>query len=103
MLKIIPKPVYFEWDRGNIDKNYKKHNVTAHEAEQVFGDEEKIFFEDEKHSGKELRHGLFGRTLTGRILSVVFTVREEKVRVITVRDMSKKERRDYNSIRETPQ
>lgn len=89
------KPIAFEWDKGNIDKNFKKHGVTDKEAEEVFSNEPKFIFEDPKHSQKEERFGLFGDTNLGRKLSIAFTVRRDKVRIITARDMSKKERRAY--------
>lgn len=98
-MKILPEPLSFEWDKGNADKNFIKHKVTVKEAEQAFADETSIVFEDEKHSQKELRYALFGVTEQGRKLSIVFTLRKDKVRVITVRNMSKKERRSYEKIK----
>lgn len=98
MIKILPNPVAFEWNKGNIDKNLKKHNMSDKEAEQVFNNESKFIFEDEKHSGKEMRYGLFGRS-GKRKISIVFTVRHDKVRIITARDMSKRERRSYEKIK----
>ena len=99
MIKILSEPIEFEWDKGNIDKNLKKHNVADKEAEEVFKNEPKFIFEDEKHSGTELRHALFGQSNKGRKVSVVFTMRNNKIRIITTRDMSKKERRDYKEIK----
>lgn len=98
-MKILPEPIFFEWDKGNADKNFIKHEVTLKEAEQAFIDEKSIIFEDEKHSQKEIRYALFGVTEKGRKLSIVFTLRKDKVRVITARDMSKKERRSYEKIK----
>lgn len=49
-MKILPKPLKFEWDKGNIDKNLVKHNVTDREAEEIFDNEPKFIFEDERHS-----------------------------------------------------
>ena len=92
---ILPKPVAFEWDKGNIDKNLIKHNITNKESEEVFDNEPKFIFEDPKHSQKEERYGLFGYTNLGRKLSIAFTIRGNKVRIITARDMSKRERRAY--------
>lgn len=98
-MKILPEPVIFEWDKWNIDKNFIKHKETIKETEQLFADETSIIFEDEKHSRIEIRYALFGVTEQGRKLSVVFTLRKDKIRVITVRDMSKKERRSYEKIK----
>lgn len=91
----MPEPLSFEWDKGNKDKNFRKHNVSIKDAEDVFNNEPKFFFIDKKHSSREKRIGLFGRTDNDRKLSIVFTVRGDKVRIITARDMSKKERSAY--------
>lgn len=100
-MRILPEPVSFEWDKGNIDKNLKKHGVTFKEAEEVFKDELKFIFEDEKHStDREKRYGLFGRTNKSKLLSIVFTIRKDKVRIITARNISKKERRAYFELSE---
>lgn len=94
-MKILPEPVAFEWDRGNKDKNLVKHKTEIKEIEQVFKDEESITAEDKKHSQIESRYVIFGKTQAGRRLVIGFTIRNYKVRVITARDMSRKERRDY--------
>lgn len=94
-MKILPEPVVFEWDKGNIDKNRIKHNVEVKEAEEAFENDPKFLFSDDKHSLEEKRYGIYGRTNNGRKLSIVFIVRNGKVRVITARDMSKVERRTY--------
>lgn len=91
----LPKPVIFEWDKGNSDKNWVKHKVSNKEAEEVFQNEPKFIFKDETHSQIEERYGLFGITNQGRKLSIVFTIRGNQVRVITARDISKRERRIY--------
>ncbi len=99
-MRILPQPLSFDWDKGNIDKNLKKHKLSNKEIEQVFiNDKEKFTFEDQKHSVTEKRHGIFGKTDNGKLLSVVFTLRKDKVRVITARSMSKKERRSYEKIK----
>lgn len=94
-MKILPEPVAFEWDKGNIDKNFVKHNVTDKETEEIFENEPKFIVEDEKHSLKEARYMIWGVTDKSRKLSVFFTLRSKKVRVISARDMHKKERREY--------
>jgi uncharacterized protein len=99
-MRILPDPLCFEWDEGNIEKSHLKHKVTFKEAEEVFINKPRFLFEDRKHSTKEIRYGMFGTTNLGRKLSVVFTVRIEKVRIITARDMSKKERGAYEKIKE---
>ncbi|MBI2641643.1 BrnT family toxin [Candidatus Roizmanbacteria bacterium] len=92
---ILKEPVEFEWNKGNIGKNLKKHSVTDKEAEEVFECARKFIFKDEKHSLGERRYMIWGITRRGRKLTVFFTLREEKVRIISARDMSRKERREY--------
>ncbi len=85
----------FRWDDGNRGKNWDKHKVTDSEAEQVFFNQPMVVFADELHSEEELRHFALGRTNTGRRLVVVYTIRGERVRVISARDMTPAERREY--------
>lgn len=80
----------FQWDKGNKDKNLK-HEVTSEEAEEVFQAEKKFIFKDELHSKKEERLRILGKTKVGRLLFIVFTLRRGKVRVISARDVNKKE------------
>lgn len=89
----LPKPIGFEWDRGNKEKNWLEHKVKFTECEQVFFDEEVEFFRDPGHSEIEERFLAYGETGEGRKLTVVFTVRKQKIRVISARDQSKKERK----------
>lgn len=98
-MKIIPEPITFEWDKGNREKNEKKHDVFAKEIEQAFDNDPKIIFSDELHSLKEKRYGMYGITSEHKQLSIVFTIRKEKIRVITARVMSKKERRAYEKVK----
>lgn len=98
-MKVLPEPVVFEWNKGNIEKIFNKHGLDIKEIEEIFKNKPIYFFEDEKHSQTELRHGVFGQTNSGRVLSVVFTIREDKIRVITARSISKKERRAYEKIK----
>ena len=81
----------FEWDVGNLEKNTHKHNVTNKECEEAFFDEQKKIAKDSLHSGKELRYILLGKTKVYRRLFIVFTVRKLFVRVISARDLNKKE------------
>ncbi len=97
-MKILPEPLAFEWDKGNIEKNLIKHKVTSRETEEVFTNEEKFIIEDEKHSLSEKRYLVWGVTNKGRRLSVIFTLRNNKVRIISARGMNKKERREYEKI-----
>lgn len=84
----------FEWDKGNIDKN-KKHNVENQECEQAFFDENKVVYKDVLHSDTEERFVLIGKTESKRYLYIIFTYRRRKVRVISARDINKKEVKLY--------
>lgn len=100
---ILPDPLEFEWDKGNIDKNLKKHKVTNKEAEQIFINRPVFILKDEKHSNSEKRHMIWGKTDDQRQLTVFFTTRNNKIRVISARNMNKKERREYEKkIKDNP-
>lgn len=86
------------WDEGSIAKNFDKHHVTAQEAEEFFANEPFVTAEDVKHSSIEQRFYGLGRTKTNRKLFVAFTVRDRKVRVISICDMKKKERLTYERL-----
>jgi len=85
----------FEWDEGNINKNWKKHLVTNEEAEEVFINIPRVMLLDEKHSKFEKRYKVLGLTDKKRRLSITFTIRNYKFRIISARDMNKKERSKY--------
>lgn len=87
----------FEWDRWNFDKNWSKHKVSHLECEQVFFNRPLLLFDDTKHSREEVRMYVLGKTNTGRLLFVVFTVRNNLIRVISARNMNKKEQVIYES------
>lgn len=91
----LANPISFEWDKGNIDKNLLKHKVTNKESEEVFLNEPRFTIEDEKHSLIEKRFLLWGKTNKGRKLAVIYTIRDNKVRIISARDMNKKEKEAY--------
>src|SRR3990170_4900019 len=88
------KVIGFEWDKGNIEKSLKQHNVTDKEAEEVFFDQNKQEYPDPTHSEKEIRKIVVGKTKKGRILFVAYTVRKKKVRIISARDLNKKREAD---------
>jgi len=83
----------FDWDSGNERKNSDKHNVSQAEAEQVFFNAPLLLLEDSKHSQNEPRFHALGKTNGGRLLHISFTLRfdDSKIRVISARDMHKKE------------
>ena len=94
-MKIIPEPLSFEWDLGNIDKNSAKHGVSCQEAEEVFINQPLIVVMDNKHSGAEKRFHVLGRSNNSRLLFSSVTIRKQKVRIISIRDMNKKEKKIY--------
>ncbi len=98
-MRILPTPIAFLWDSGNLEKNLKKHNVTLQEAEEMFTNEPFTATEDSKHSTiKEKRFQALGRTKANRKLFATFTVRNKTIRIISVRDTSKKEEAVYEKL-----
>ena len=87
--------VGFEWDDGNQDKNWRKHRVTDAECEQIFFNQPLIALEDVEYSRSEPRFYALGQTAARRLIFVVFTVRDELFRVISARDMTRRETRRY--------
>jgi hypothetical protein len=85
----------FEWDEGNLTKNWQKHQVSALECEQVFFNRPLVALPDERHSESEPRFYALGQTDSGRRLFIVFTARSDLIGVISARDMSRKERKIY--------
>lgn len=90
--------ITFDWDQWNIQKNERKHGVSRLEAESAFYDPQLQLFQDVQHSTiREPRYVLYGRSLEARVLMVGFTHRGRKIRVITARPASRKERRIYEA------
>jgi uncharacterized DUF497 family protein len=88
----------FDWDQNNIEKIWAKHKVSPFECEQVFFNEPLLAQDDVKHSQKEARYYILGQTDKKRMLFFVFTIRGNLIRVISARDLSKKERQVYRSL-----
>lgn len=88
----------FDWDEGNQRKSAAKHDVSQSEAEQIFFNEPLLVVPDPGHSASEPRFHALGRTEQGRSLHVTFTLRGggSLIRVISARDMSRKERAIYD-------
>jgi hypothetical protein len=86
----------FDWDKGNRHKSWRKHSVQPKEAEEIFFNEPLIIFDDVKHSESEKRYLAHGVSKKSRKLTVVFTLRDEKVRIISARPMNKKDRDYYD-------
>lgn len=84
----------FEWDKGNSVKN--KHKVEKDECESIFFNLPLIIFNDDEHSiQKEKRYGALGITNEQRKLAIYFTVRNNKIRIISARNQGKKEKEFY--------
>ncbi len=94
----IEDAIGFEWDEGNVLKNELKHDLSWQKIEEVFFNEPLIVLKDEKHSNtRECRCAGLGRIDDGSLVSVIFTKRKNKIRVISARPMSKKERGFYEN------
>jgi len=91
----VMREVQFDWDQWNIQKNEIKHGISMLEAESTFFDNKHIIFEDIKHSTNEKRYILFGMSTYNNILMIAFTIRNSKIRIISARKTSKKERSIY--------
>ena len=89
------EPIGFIWNKGNKSKNWIKHKVTDKECEEVFFDKNKKIYKDKLHSHREERFILLGKTKKKRLLYTVFTMRNKKIRVISARDINRKEVRLY--------
>jgi uncharacterized DUF497 family protein len=93
---ILEKVAGFDWDAGNARKN-DRHGVAMAEAEQVFFNVPVLMLPDSAHSQSEPRYHALGRTIDGRRLHISFTLRGDGklIRVISARDMHRKERAHY--------
>jgi len=93
----------FEWDEGNIKKNWERHRVSHIECEEIFFNRPIIVKNDEPHSTGEDRYFVLGKTDAGRLLFIVFTLRGNKIRIISARDINRKERKIYEETQEDTQ
>lgn len=92
----------FDWDDGNIGKNWPSHQVTDWECEEVFLNQPLVVRSDVGHSLQELRYFALGQSNRGRLLFVAFAVRRRLIRPISVRDMTTREKRAYEFTKEDP-
>ena len=91
----------FSWDTNKAITNFEKHGVSFEESATVFGDPEALDWEDADHSHDEQRYKRLGKSVTGRVLLVVYTLRrleneKETIRIISARQASSKERQAYS-------
>lgn len=87
--------VRFEWDPDKAAHNFTKHGVEFEEAKTVFQDSLFITFEDPDHSEGEERFIIVGQSRLGRLLVVSFTERKKQTRLISAREATRRERKDY--------
>jgi uncharacterized DUF497 family protein len=85
----------FEWNRRKARDNVVKHGVTFDEATTVFEDWLSITIVDPLHSDEEERFVLIGHSHRNRLLVVVHTERGDRIRIISARRATAKERRSY--------
>jgi uncharacterized DUF497 family protein len=97
IIPLLLQATGFEWDEHNTPKNRDKHQVKPGECEELFFNEPLLIVEDKKHSGIEARFHALGTSDSGRRMLAVFTLRGKKIQVVSVRDMSRKERVIYDS------
>ena len=93
----IPEWEGFDWHSGNAEKNWKRHGISPSESEQIFFNRPLLVSDDIVHSEREKRLYALGQTDEGRELFIAFTMRERRIRVISARDINRKERRVYRS------
>jgi hypothetical protein len=85
----------FDWDEANVVKNWEKHRVTPEEAEDIFFHDPFILRSDPAHSKHEKRYWALGKTARDRRLFVVFIIRMKLIRIVSVRDMNRREIEEY--------
>ena len=89
------KEITFDWDQWNIQKNETKHGISSLEAESTFYDKNLVIFKDIKHSTNEDRLIAYGKSAYNNIIMIAFTIRNEKIRIISARKASRKEKDIY--------
>lgn len=87
----------FEWDQNKADANVRKHGVSFEEAATVFGDPLSLTAYDPDHSLEEDRFITMGTSSDGRLLLVSHTDRDDRIRLISARVATKRERRAYEN------
>lgn len=85
----------FEWDENKNQTNITKHGIDFQEASTAFGDRMALDFDDPDHSLGEYRLLLLGITITQRYVVISYTERDDKIRIISAREMTRNEKRIY--------
>ena len=94
-MTVWQEPIQFQWDAGNREKNWTKHQVTNAECEEAFFDPHKRLLRPLLYGEHETGHVLIGCPADKRLLFVVFTIRGHTVRVISARNAHRRERSLY--------
>jgi uncharacterized protein len=89
--------VEFEWDANKAALNVSKHGVSFEEAMTIFGDPLEAMIPDPVHAGAEMRFVSIGVSEAGRMLVVAYTERDRRIRIISAREPTPGERRQYES------
>jgi len=87
--------VEFEWDPNKAARNRRRHGVSFFEASTVFGDSLSLTFLDPDHSLGEERYITIGSSSAGRVLIVAHADREQRIRIISARKVTRRERSEY--------
>ena len=87
----------FEWDKGNLE-HLKKHNLQYKECEEAFLNMPIVIVRDKTHSQKEDRFRIYGQTHKKKLILIIITLRRNKIRIISARTQSKKERLEYKLV-----
>ena len=87
----------FEWDPAKAARNLQKHGVSFDEASTVFGDPLAGTIPDPRYSGEEPRFITIGRSTSQRLITVAHAEREDRIRIISARRATRRERRHYES------
>ena len=95
--RVLQECIGFEWDAGNREKNQVSHQVSPIECEEVFFNQPLVVTDSTQQHGPENRYYALGKTSLERKLFIVFTIRKRRIRVISARDQSRRERKIYSS------
>jgi uncharacterized DUF497 family protein len=88
----------FEWDPAKAASNVAKHGVAFSDAATVFGDPLAITYHDIDHSSREDRFITFGSTVSGCLVAVVHVDRDERIRIVSARSLTRRERKQYEEF-----
>ena len=88
----------FEWNNNNATENLKKHGVSFNEVSTMFSDPLAITYADPEHSIEEYCYLTFGHSAMNQLIVVAHADRDDKIRLISAREMTQRERKDYEQF-----